>query len=65
MTTVRMTVSETIAPARGAVDLRVTGLATMEDALRETHGVPGVHVIVTGVAPILDLTHHHFTKEER
>lgn len=60
-----MTVSHIIATARGAADLRVTGSAALDEALRETHGVPGVHMTVTDEAPILDLTHHHFTKEER
>lgn len=60
-----MTVNDAMTTARGAVGPRVTGAAALDEALRETPGVPGVHVIVTDEAPILDLTHHHFTKEER
>jgi len=39
-----------IATAMGANGRRVTGLAQLEDALRETHGRPGVHVIAIDVA---------------
>jgi len=39
-----------IAAAMGADSHRVTGLAELETVLHETHGVPGVHVIVTDVA---------------
>ena len=39
-----------IANAMGANGIRVTGLAELEAALRETHGVRGVHVIVVDVA---------------
>jgi 3D-(3,5/4)-trihydroxycyclohexane-1,2-dione acylhydrolase (decyclizing) len=40
-----------IATGMGAQARSVTGLAELETALRETHGTPGVHVIVTDVAP--------------
>lgn len=40
----------TIATAMGANGRRVTGLAELEQVLRETHGVPGVHVICLDVA---------------
>jgi 3D-(3,5/4)-trihydroxycyclohexane-1,2-dione acylhydrolase (decyclizing) len=39
-----------IANAMGADGRRVTGLAQLEDVLRATHGVPGVHVITLDVA---------------
>ena len=39
-----------IANAMGANGIRVAGLAELEAALRQTHGVPGVHVIVVEVA---------------
>lgn len=39
-----------IASAMGAHGRRVTGLAELEDVLRETHGQPGVHVITLDVA---------------
>lgn len=39
-----------IATAMGADGRRVTGLAELEEVLRETHGQPGVHVIVLDVA---------------
>lgn len=39
-----------IARGMGADARRVTGLAELESVLRETKGVPGVHVVVTEVA---------------
>lgn len=39
-----------IATAMGAQGRRVTGLGELENALRETHGQPGVHVLCLDVA---------------
>ncbi len=39
-----------IATAMGANGIKVTGLAELDVALRQTHGVPGVHVVCIDVA---------------
>jgi 3D-(3,5/4)-trihydroxycyclohexane-1,2-dione acylhydrolase (decyclizing) len=39
-----------ISAGMGAQAYRVTGLAELDDVLRRTHGVPGVHVIAIDVA---------------